>query len=600
MRQACAEAGVALVTGDTKVVDRGKGDRVFITTSGIGLVPEGRSLSIRTARPGDRILVSGTIGDHGIAIMSVREGIEFETVLESDTRPARPIWSQAMLEACPGIRCMRDPTRGGVSSALNELAAASRVGVDARRRRAIPIRAEVPGACEMLGLDPLYVANEGKLIAVVPAEDADRLLAVMRAHPLGRNAAIIGEVVADHPGMVTHAVAGRRRAGRDHAVGRTVAANLLTRSSLHVTTASRRPRAIAGRERRTDHGRSNELPTGERRSGPPAVKEVHVLWITAGLGCDGDSVSITAATQPSIEDVLLGAIPGLPKVHLHNPVLAYENGDEFMKFWYQAAEGRLDPFVLVVEGSIPNEKIKSEGYWAALGTDKQTGQPITTCEWIDRLAPKALAVVAAGTCATYGGIHAMEGNPTGCMGLADYLGWDWKSKAGLPIVNVPGCPVQPDNFMETLLYLLYQAAGLAPMIPLDEQLRPDLALRQDRPRRLRPRRLLRAGRLRPRVRLAQVPREARLLGAGGQLQRRPSAAGWPASAAAPTSAASASAARCPASPTSSCRSWTSRPGAQLSVDGRSASTAGSIRALRELHQHHGQQGTEVAAPRPPS
>jgi hydrogenase small subunit len=128
--------------------------------------------------------------------------------------------------------------------------------------------------------------------------------------------------------------------------------------------------------------------------------------------------------------------------------------------------------VLVVEGSIPNEKIKKEGYWAALGTDPNTKQPITTNEWIDRLAPKALAVVACGTCATYGGIHAMEGNPTGCMGLADYLGWGWQSKAGLPIVNVPGCPVQPDNFMETLLYLLYQVAGRAPMIPLDDQLRP--------------------------------------------------------------------------------------------------------------------------------
>ena len=118
-------------------------------------------------------------------------------------------------------------------------------------------------------------------------------------------------------------------------------------------------------------------PYGRKTQRAPAVKEVHVLWITAGLGCDGDSVSITAATQPSIEDVLLGAIPGLPKVHLHNPVLAYENGDEFMKYWYQAEEGRLDPFVLVVEGSIPNEKIKNEGYWAALGTDKKTGQPIT-------------------------------------------------------------------------------------------------------------------------------------------------------------------------------------------------------------------------------
>ena len=141
-------------------------------------------------------------------------------------------------------------------------------------------------------------------------------------------------------------------------------------------------------------------------------------------------------------------------------MLAYENGDEFMNYWYQARRGPARrPFVLVVEGSIPNEKIKSEGYWAALGTDKKTGQPITTCEWIDRLAPKAWAVVAVGTCATYGGIHAMAGNPTGCMGLADYLGWNWRSKAGLPIVCVPGCPVQPDNFMETLLYLLYQVGG---------------------------------------------------------------------------------------------------------------------------------------------
>jgi hydrogenase small subunit len=213
-------------------------------------------------------------------------------------------------------------------------------------------------------------------------------------------------------------------------------------------------------------------PYGRKTQKEPAVKEVHIVWITAGLGCDGDSVSITAATQPSIEDVLLGAIPGLPKVHLHNPVLAYETGGDFMKFYYDAWRGHLDPFVLVVEGSIPNEKIKKEGYWAAVGTDDKTGQPITTNEWIDRLSPKALAVVGIGTCATYGGIHAMEGNPTGCMGLNDYLGKNWKSKAGLPVVNVPGCPVQPDNFMETVLYLLYQVAGLAPMIPLDDLGRP--------------------------------------------------------------------------------------------------------------------------------
>jgi hydrogenase small subunit len=194
-------------------------------------------------------------------------------------------------------------------------------------------------------------------------------------------------------------------------------------------------------------------PYGRVTQRPPAVKDVHIVWITAGLGCDGDSVSITAATQPSLEDVVMGAIPGLPRVHLHNPVLAYEVGDDFMKYYYQAEQGLIDPFVLVVEGSIPNENLSGDGYWAAVGTDALSGQPIKTTEWIDRLAPKALAVVAIGTCATYGGIHAMEGNPTGCMGLADYLGWDWKSKAGIPIVNVPGCPVQPDNFMETVLYL---------------------------------------------------------------------------------------------------------------------------------------------------
>ena len=130
-------------------------------------------------------------------------------------------------------------------------------------------------------------------------------------------------------------------------------------------------------------------PYGRVTQKPSPVAEVHILWITAGLGCDGDSVSVTAATQPSIEDVLLGAIPGLPKVHLHNPVLAYENGDDFLKFWYMAEKGQLDPFVLVVEGSIPNEKIKKEGYWAGLGTDPKTNQPITTNEWIDRLSPES-------------------------------------------------------------------------------------------------------------------------------------------------------------------------------------------------------------------
>ena len=214
------------------------------------------------------------------------------------------------------------------------------------------------------------------------------------------------------------------------------------------------------------------IPYGRKTQSAPKIDEVHILWITAGLGCDGDTVSITAASQPSIEDVLLGAVPGLPKVHLHNPVLAYEVGEEFLEPFHKADRGEIENFVLVVEGSIPNEQLSGDGYWAAMGTDPKTQQPITTNEWIDRLAPKALGIVAAGTCATFGGIHAMKGNPTGCMGLADYLGWEWKSKAGLPIVNVPGCPVQPDNFMETLLYLLRQLAGAAPMIPLDDALRP--------------------------------------------------------------------------------------------------------------------------------
>ena len=173
---------------------------MFIATSGIGLVPEGRSLSIHAARPGDRVLVSGTLGDHGIAIMSVREGLEFETVLESDTASLNGL-TEAILAACPATRCMRDPTRGGLSSALNELASASRVGVDLDEA-AVPLRPEVRGACELLGLDPLYVANEGKLIAVVPPADAGRALEAMRAHPLGKDAAIVGTVVADHPGMV--------------------------------------------------------------------------------------------------------------------------------------------------------------------------------------------------------------------------------------------------------------------------------------------------------------------------------------------------------------------------------------------------------------
>jgi hydrogenase small subunit len=204
---------------------------------------------------------------------------------------------------------------------------------------------------------------------------------------------------------------------------------------------------------------------------------IHLLWINAGLSCDGDSVALTAATQPSIEEIALGALPGLPKVAVHWPLIDFDSGpeqgaDAFLEWFRKADRGELDPFVLVVEGSIPNERINGDGYWTGFGSDLSTGQPITVNAWLDRLAPKALAVLAVGTCATYGGIHAMAGNPTGAMGVPDYLGWDWKSSAGIPVVCVPGCPIQPDNLSETIVYLLYQASGQAPMIPLDDQLRP--------------------------------------------------------------------------------------------------------------------------------
>ncbi|GAC1489158.1 MAG: hydrogenase small subunit [Solirubrobacteraceae bacterium] len=199
---------------------------------------------------------------------------------------------------------------------------------------------------------------------------------------------------------------------------------------------------------------------------------VHVLWMTSGLGCDGDSVAMTAATSPSLEDLLSQVIPGMPRMVLHNPMLAYENGAEFMQAWTDAEAGVLDPFILVLEGSVPNELINGEGHWSGFGVDPESGQPITTNEWIDRLAPRAAAVMAVGTCAAYGGVPAMKNNPTGAMGLPDYLGWGWKSRGGLPIVCVPGCPAQPDNMTEVLLFIALHLAGRAPAPELDEQLRP--------------------------------------------------------------------------------------------------------------------------------
>jgi hydrogenase expression/formation protein HypE len=184
-----------VVTGDTKVVEKGKADGVFISTAGIGVVPEGVTISGDRARPGDAILISGTLGDHGVAVMSTREGLEFDTTLLSDSAALHTMVAD-MVAAVPDLHCLRDPTRGGLAATLNELAQQSRVGMTLREA-AIPVKDEVRGACELLGLDPLYVANEGKLIAICAAEHADKLLAVMRAHPLGRDAAIIGACIED-------------------------------------------------------------------------------------------------------------------------------------------------------------------------------------------------------------------------------------------------------------------------------------------------------------------------------------------------------------------------------------------------------------------
>jgi hydrogenase expression/formation protein HypE len=195
MAAAARAAEVAIITGDTKVVERGKGDGVFITTTGVGVVPEGVEISGDRARPGDRVLVSGPIGDHGVAIMSFRENLSFETSIRSDSAALHGLVA-AMVERVPAIHCLRDPTRGGLATTLNEFARQSGVGIRILEQ-AIPVRPEVSAACEFLGLDPLYVANEGKLVAICAAQDAPALLEAMRAHPLGRDAAIIGEVIED-------------------------------------------------------------------------------------------------------------------------------------------------------------------------------------------------------------------------------------------------------------------------------------------------------------------------------------------------------------------------------------------------------------------
>ncbi|MFQ5350845.1 MAG: hydrogenase expression/formation protein HypE [Thermoanaerobaculia bacterium] len=201
MKQAAEEAGVPLVTGDTKVVDRGKGDGVYVNTTGIGLVPDGVDVAPARARPGDRVLISGAIAEHGIAIMSVREGLEFDTELETDSAALHRLTGSLLEHLGKGVHVLRDPTRGGVASALNEIAGSAGVGIRLAEA-AIPLAEQVRGACEILGFDPLYVANEGKCLAIVGPEVATRALALMRDDPLGSAAAIIGEVVADDPGRV--------------------------------------------------------------------------------------------------------------------------------------------------------------------------------------------------------------------------------------------------------------------------------------------------------------------------------------------------------------------------------------------------------------
>lgn len=200
MAAAARAAGVALVTGDTKVVDKGHGDGVYINTSGIGLVPPGVEIGPQRAKPGDVVILSGPIGDHGMAIMSVREGLQFETTIESDTAPLNGLVAD-MLAASPHVHVLRDPTRGGVASSLNEIAQASQVGIQIDENK-LPVNQAVRSACELLGMDPIFVANEGKLIAITPPESAETVFEAMRRHPLGQRAAIIGRVVEQHPGML--------------------------------------------------------------------------------------------------------------------------------------------------------------------------------------------------------------------------------------------------------------------------------------------------------------------------------------------------------------------------------------------------------------
>lgn len=200
IKKAAEEAEVSIIAGDTKVVNRGQADKLFITTSGVGIISPGVDISGANARAGDKVLLSGTIGDHGIAVMSQREGLRFSMTLESDCAPLNKLVSQ-LLEISPRIHCLRDPTRGGLATTLNELARQSKVGIVVEEAK-IPVKEEVKAACELLGLDPIYVANEGKMVVVVDPADADKILAQMKKNGYGRDAAIIGEVTNEHQGKV--------------------------------------------------------------------------------------------------------------------------------------------------------------------------------------------------------------------------------------------------------------------------------------------------------------------------------------------------------------------------------------------------------------
>jgi hydrogenase expression/formation protein HypE len=200
VKEAAEEAEVQIITGDTKVVDRGTADKLFINTAGVGLIPEGVSISGSKAKPGDKVLLSGAIGDHGIAVLSQREGLSFSTKLQSDCAPLNKLVAE-MIQVSSQIHCLRDPTRGGLATTLNELAKQSKVGIKIEEEK-IPVREEVQAACEMLGFDPLYVANEGKLVAIVAPEDAEAVLDRMQQNTYGREAAVIGEVRQEHPGRV--------------------------------------------------------------------------------------------------------------------------------------------------------------------------------------------------------------------------------------------------------------------------------------------------------------------------------------------------------------------------------------------------------------